>query len=137
MALALNTTTQKRLLELHREIWQQVVTTTCPHCKHKSPSVKKDGFTKIFIKPLAAKSQKVIQQQKNIRSSSLGLAENEDLDEGKLENATNASTVGGNQSRKHSHGERSLTTDRKSAASEASEHEVESSDNEEYREGTA
>ncbi len=60
MPLALNTTTQKRLLELHREIWQQVVTTTCPHCKHKSPSVKKDGFTKIFIKPLAAKSQKVL-----------------------------------------------------------------------------
>jgi len=56
MLLALNTTDQKRLLELQREIWQQVVTTTCPHCKHKSPSVKKDGFAKIFIKPLAAKS---------------------------------------------------------------------------------
>lgn len=83
MSLALNTTTQKRLLELTREIWQQVVTTTCPHCKHKSPSVKKDGFTKIFIKPLAAKSQKVLQQTKNIRSSSLNIIEernNEDLE---------------------------------------------------------
>ena len=68
----------------------------------------------------------------------MGLAENEDLDEDvKLENATNASTVGGLNSRKQSHGERSLTTDRKSAASEPSEHEVESSDDEEYREGTA
>lgn len=54
--LAQNTTTQKRLQELYREIWQQIVTTTCPHCKHKSPSVKKDGFSKLFVKPLAAKS---------------------------------------------------------------------------------
>jgi hypothetical protein len=123
MSLALNTTTQKRLLELTREIWQQVVTTTCPHCKHKSPSVKKDGFTKIFIKPLAAKSQKVLQQTKNIRSSSLNIIEernNEDLDEAvKLENATNASTIAGGHSRKHSHGDRSLDKRSEPATSEA------------------
>jgi len=42
---------------------------------------------------------------------------NEDLDEvGKLENATNASTVAGTQSRKHSQGDRSLTVDKKSDA---------------------
>jgi|LakMenEpi03Aug12_release.lakeMendotaPanAssembly.Ray.scaffolds.fasta_scaffold303881_2 hypothetical protein len=42
---------------------------------------------------------------------------NEDLDEDavKLENTTNASTTG-NQSRKTSHGEKSLTTDRRSDA---------------------
>jgi len=50
--LVSTTTSQRALLDLIREIWGSVVTTTCPHCKHKSPAVKKDGYTKIFIKPL-------------------------------------------------------------------------------------
>jgi DNA-directed RNA polymerase I subunit RPA1 len=47
-----SSTSQKALLDLQKEIWAAVVTTTCPHCKHKSPAVKKDGYTKLFIKPL-------------------------------------------------------------------------------------
>jgi len=43
---------QKAILDLHKEIWSSVVTTVCPNCKHKSPAVKKDGYTKLFIKPL-------------------------------------------------------------------------------------
>lgn len=50
--LAHTSTSQRALLELFKEIWSSVVTTTCPHCKHKSPAVKKDGFTKLFVKPL-------------------------------------------------------------------------------------
>ena len=43
---------QKAILDLQKEIWGSVVTTTCPHCKYKSPAVKKDGYTKLFVKPL-------------------------------------------------------------------------------------
>ena len=50
--LVSTTTSQRALLELQKEIWSSVVTTTCPHCKHKSPAVKKDGYTKLFIRPL-------------------------------------------------------------------------------------
>ena len=50
--LVSTSTSQRALLDLHKEIWSAVVTTTCPHCKHKSPAVKKDGYTKLFIKPL-------------------------------------------------------------------------------------
>lgn len=63
---------------------------------------------------------------------------NEDLDEDavKLENTTNASTTG-NHSRKHSQGEKSLTTDRRSEATSDQNEQGLSSDDEEYREGTA
>ena len=47
-----------------KEIWAQVVTTNCPHCKHKSPAVKRDGFTKLFVKPLAARNALVAKQSK-------------------------------------------------------------------------
>ena len=43
-------------MELVKEIWAQVVTTTCPHCKEQNPAVKRDGFTKLFVKPLALRS---------------------------------------------------------------------------------
>ena len=49
-----NTSTQqKAILDLQKEIWGAVVTTSYPHCRHKSPSVKKDGYTKLFVKPLS------------------------------------------------------------------------------------
>jgi hypothetical protein len=48
-------TIQKNLLDLTKEIWHSVVTTVCPACKFKSPGIKKDGYTKLFTKPLAAK----------------------------------------------------------------------------------
>ena len=50
-----NTSVQKKQMELIKEIWSQVVTTTCPHCKKPSPAVKRDGFTKLFVKPLQQK----------------------------------------------------------------------------------
>ena len=50
--MQLNTSIQKKTMELVKEIWAQVVTTTCPHCKEHSPAVKRDGFTKLFVKPL-------------------------------------------------------------------------------------
>ena len=62
-----NTTVQKRVGGLLKEIWSQVVTTTCPHCRLKSPAVKRDGFTKLFVKPLAARAALVQKQAKNIQ----------------------------------------------------------------------
>ena len=38
--------------DIEREIWASVITTRCPHCKKNSPAIRKDGFTKIFVKPL-------------------------------------------------------------------------------------
>ena len=64
-----NTTVQKRVSGLIKEIWSQVVTTTCPHCKKKSPAVKRDGFTKLFVKPLAARVALVQKQAKNIQTA--------------------------------------------------------------------
>ena len=46
---------QKFQLELIKEIWSNVITTKCPHCKKNSPAIRKDGFTKLFVKPLAGK----------------------------------------------------------------------------------
>ena len=51
-----NTSIIRRINDLVKEIWSQVITTVCPHCKHKSPAVKRDGFTKLFVKPLQAKA---------------------------------------------------------------------------------
>ena len=94
----------------------------------------------MFVKPLAAKSQRVMEQSKNIRASSLGFMgdRSEDLDEEvKLENVTNASTAGGAHSRKQSQGEKSLTAATEQASEAVSEPSEESSDDEEYKEGTA
>lgn len=38
--------------EIYKELWSHVVTTKCPHCSNNSPAIRKDGFTKIFVKPL-------------------------------------------------------------------------------------
>jgi len=42
------------------------VTTTCPHCKHKSPAVKKDGYTKLFIRPLQGQAGVAARQARNL-----------------------------------------------------------------------
>jgi len=90
-------------LDLIKEIWAQVVTTTCPHCKHKSPSVKKDGYTKLFVKPLQAKIAQAQKQAKNIgktRDSSKSKRsksqdqEQDPEEESKFEIITSASTQG-------------------------------------------
>lgn len=64
---------------------------------------------------------------------------NEELDEEvKLENTTNASTVGGGAlSRKQSQGEKSLTAATEQVSEAVSELAEESSDDEEYKEGSA
>ena len=106
-----NTSIQKRITELIKEIWAQVVTTTCPICKHKSPAVKRDGFTKLFVKPLAARSAMAARQSKALqgkkdrsrsrdstRSQQVGGAANED----RMETQTNASTAKNQSQRKTS-----------------------------------
>ena len=40
-----------------------MITTRCPHCKKNSPAFRKDGYTKMFVKPLAGRS-KAAQDQK-------------------------------------------------------------------------
>ena len=59
-----NTSIQKRITDLLKEIWAQVITTKCPHCSHKSPAVKRDGFTKLFVKPLAGRHALTVTQSK-------------------------------------------------------------------------
>lgn len=65
------TTTQKTILELQKEIWGSVITTTCPNCPHKSPGIKRDGYTKLFVKKLSTTSANVEKQKKRIASSGL------------------------------------------------------------------
>ena len=67
LSLASTSTTQKQTIALIKEIWSHVITTTCPHCKHKSPSVKRDGYTKLFLKPLQAKVVQANQQAKALK----------------------------------------------------------------------
>jgi hypothetical protein len=64
-------TVEKTILEMRKEIWSAVVTTVCPHdgCKYKSPAIKRDGYTKLFIKPIAAKTQNVREQRTRISSA--------------------------------------------------------------------
>lgn len=45
-----------------------MITTRCPHCKKNSPAFRKDGYTKMFVKPLAGRS-KAAQDQKQRLSS--------------------------------------------------------------------
>jgi DNA-directed RNA polymerase I subunit RPA1 len=89
-------TSQRALLDLFKEIWGSVVTTTCPHCKHKSPAVKKDGFTKLFIKPLQGQAAVTARQSRNIQAagSSRGGSKSRDSSAGAegFEVITNAST---------------------------------------------
>lgn len=48
---------QKFQIDLIKEMWSNVVTTKCPHCKQNSPAFRKDGYTKMFVKPLAGKGK--------------------------------------------------------------------------------
>jgi hypothetical protein len=48
---------QKFQIELLKEIWSSVITTKCPICKMNSPAFRKDGYTKMFVKPLAGKAK--------------------------------------------------------------------------------
>lgn len=132
--LVSTSTSQKAMIDLQKEIWGAVVTTTCPHCKHKSPAVKKDGYTKLFIKPLQGQAAVASRQNKNIQNSGKGGSKSRESSTGApssegFEIITNASTT---HSRRPS-GSASV------AETEESVHEdqgVVSSEDEEYREGT-
>lgn len=141
--LQCNTSVQKRIMELTKEIWAQVVTTTCPHCKHKSPAVKRDGFTKLFVKPLAARNAMVGKQaralEKKERSRSRDSTRSHAVTEdGKFETNTNASTQGGRKSSAHTEPEELSDIDEAEANNEdatvVAGVDSESSE-EEYKEG--
>lgn len=78
---------QKLTQDLIKELWHHVITTKCPHCKKNSPSVRKDGFTKIFVKPLQGRTKQAADQRKRLEAS---------------ESQTVASTTHGKSSRKTS-----------------------------------
>lgn len=59
---------QKFQLDLVKEMWSNVVTTRCPHCKQNSPAFRKDGYTKMFVKPLAGKAKQAQDQRKRLGS---------------------------------------------------------------------
>ena len=47
-----------------------MITTSCPNCTHKSPGIKRDGFTKLFVKKLNSTSVNVDKQKKRIAAAS-------------------------------------------------------------------
>ena len=49
-----------------KEVWGSVVTTKCPHCKQNSPAFRKDGYTKMFVKPLAGKGKAAQDQRQRL-----------------------------------------------------------------------
>ena len=87
------------------------MTTTCPNCKHKSPAVKRDGFTKLFVKPLAARNAMVARQSKALqgkkdRSRSKDSSRSQQVtgnnEESKMETQTVASSANAKTIRKTS-----------------------------------
>jgi len=53
VSIEATSTSEKMLKELIHEIWTSVVPISCPHCQGKSPGIRKDGYTKLFVKPLS------------------------------------------------------------------------------------
>lgn len=82
------------------------MTTKCPHCKQNSPAFRKDGYTKMFVKPLSGRAKNA-----QLQSSKLNAAE--------VESQTVASTM--------------LHTSRK--ASNANEDDLEELESEDELEG--
>ena len=44
-----------------------MLTTRCPHCQKNSPAFRKDGYTKMFVKPLAGRQKAVAEQRKGVQ----------------------------------------------------------------------
>lgn len=65
--IGLSSTIQKFQIDTIKEIWSHVITTKCPHCKKNSPAFRKDGYTKMFVKPLAGRSKAVAEQRKRVQ----------------------------------------------------------------------
>jgi hypothetical protein len=53
---------EKALKSLISEIWEAVIPISCPHCQAKNPGFRKDGFTKLFRKPLSEKLKNTMKQ---------------------------------------------------------------------------
>jgi len=53
---------EKSLKQLIADIWESVIPISCPHCQAKNPGFRKDGFTKLFRKPLSEKLKNSIKQ---------------------------------------------------------------------------
>ena len=85
---------QKSIKELIHELWSQVIPIQCPHCHAKSPSYRKDGYTKIFQRPLSDKIRNQIKQQDRVSNKS---PRKSSVKDDGFEITTNAST------RKESH----------------------------------
>jgi len=61
---------QKYHIEIMKEIWSSVITTKCPRCKKNSPAFRKDGYTKMFVKPLAGRNKNAQDQKDRLDSES-------------------------------------------------------------------
>jgi len=59
-------------MELIKEIWSSVVTTKCPRCKRNSPAFRKDGYTKMFVKPLSGRTKNTQDQRSKLGSEADG-----------------------------------------------------------------
>ena len=79
------------------EIWEAVIPISCPHCQAKNPGFRKDGFTKLFRKPLSEKLKNQIKQQDRVKKEHRSQAAEGGEDE-KFEVITDEAST-----RKHSH----------------------------------
>ena len=59
---------QKFQIDLIKEMWSSVITTKCPICKMNSPAFRKDGYTKMFVKPLSGKAKTANDQKSRLSS---------------------------------------------------------------------
>ena len=62
---------EKALKSLISEIWEAVIPISCPHCQAKNPGFRKDGFTKLFRKPLSEKLKNTMKQQDRIKKAAV------------------------------------------------------------------
>jgi DNA-directed RNA polymerase I subunit RPA1 len=71
-----------------KEIWSNVITTKCPHCKKNSPAFRKDGYTKMFVKPLSGRAKNA-----QVQSNRLSEAESQTVASTNLHNSRKTSNV--------------------------------------------
>lgn len=43
-------------------------TTKCPHCHKNSPAFRRDGYTKMFVRPLAGRQKAVAEQRRRLQA---------------------------------------------------------------------
>ena len=110
------------------------MTTACPHCKHKSPAIKKDGYTKLFVKPLQNSSVRVAKQAKNIKKRE---AEDLEVEENKFEVITSVSETTATKSERKSSNADTNVTSRKGSHVETEHGEGDYTSEEELIEGGA